>query len=425
MNRDEALERAKLLPIEAKARLRWNLQRRPTQTPPDGDWLVWLILAGRGFGKTRTGAEWLAENAWRHPGTRWAIVAPTFGDARDTCVEGESGLLHALGGEVKTWNRSLGELELVGGSKVKLFSADEPERLRGPQHHGAWCDELAAWRYPAAWDQLQFGLRLMAPDLEPRTVVTTTPKPTRLVRSLVDRSTTHVTRGSTFENEANLAPAALEELRSLYEGTRIGRQELYAELLLDTPGALWTMAMLDAEGVRVDHVPDLVRVVTAIDPAVTSGENADSTGIVTVGQDHDGDLWVLADDTTKATPEGWASVAIGAMDRWGSDRIVAEVNNGGDLVESVLRAVDRTVPYRKVTASRGKRVRAEPVAAMYEQGRVHHLPGLEDLEAQMCSWTPDGGQGSPDRLDALVWACTELGLGKRRRRGVVVSGMAA
>lgn len=419
LTRGEALARAANLPTEAKARLRWNLQRRPTQTPPDGDWLVWLILAGRGFGKTRTGAEWIAEQAWRHPGTRWAIVAPTFGDARDTCVEGDSGLLHALGGEVRTWNRSLGELELVGGSKVKLFSADEPERLRGPQHHGAWCDELAAWRYPEAWDQLQFGLRLMAPGLEPRTVVTTTPKPTKLVRSLVDRNTTHVTRGSTFENEANLAPAALEELRSLYEGTRIGRQELYAELLLDTPGALWTMAMLDADGVRVDHVPDLVRVVTAIDPAVTSGEDADETGIVTVGQDHDGDLWVLADDTTKATPEGWASVAIGAMDRHGSDRIVAEVNNGGDLVESVLRAVDRTVPYRKVTASRGKRVRAEPVAAMYEQGRVHHVRGLEELEAQMCSWTPDGGQGSPDRLDALVWACTELGLGKRRRRGVV------
>ena len=418
MNRDEALERAKLLPAEAKARLRWNLQRRPTQTPPDGDWLVWLILAGRGFGKTRTGAEWIAEQAWRHPGTRWAIVAPTFGDARDTCVEGESGLLHALGGEVRTWNRSLGELELVGGSKVKLFSADEPERLRGPQHHGAWCDELAAWRYPEAWDQLQFGLRLMAPGLEPRTVVTTTPKPTKLVRSLVDRNTTHVTRGSTFENEANLAPAALEELRSLYEGTRIGRQELYAELLLDTPGALWTMAMLDADGVRVDHVPDLVRVVTAIDPAVTSGEDADETGIVTVGQDHDGDLGVLADDTTKATPEGWASVAIGAMDRHGSDRIVAEVNNGGDLVESVLRAVDRTVPYRKVHASRGKRVRAEPVAAMYEQGRVHHVRGLEELESQMCSWTPDGGQGSPDRLDALVWACTELGLGGAGRGGL-------
>jgi phage terminase large subunit-like protein len=195
LTREQALARAANLPTEAKARLRWNLQRRPTQTPPDGDWLVWLILAGRGFGKTRTGAEWIAEQAWRHPGTRWAIVAPTFGDARDTCVEGDSGLLHALGGEVRTWNRSLGELELVGGSKVKLFSADEPERLRGPQHHGAWCDELAAWRYPEAWDQLQFGLRLVAPGLDPRTVVTTTPKPTALVRQLVDRATTHVTTG--------------------------------------------------------------------------------------------------------------------------------------------------------------------------------------------------------------------------------------
>jgi len=428
LTRDEALARAKLLPVDAKARLRWNLQRRASQTPPAGDWLIWLILAGRGFGKTRTGAEWIAEQAWRHPGTRWAIVAPTYADARDTCIEGDSGLLHALGGEVNTWNRSLGELELTNGSKVKLFSADEPERLRGPQHHGAWCDELAAWRYPDTWDQLQFGLRLVAPNLTPRTVVTTTPKPTALVRQLVDRATTHVTTGSTFENAANLAPAALDELRNLYEGTRIGRQELYAELLLDTPGALWSLAQFDTPGFRAAEadVPDLVRVVTAVDPAVTSGEDSDSTGIVTVGIDHAGDLWVLADDTCRLSPEGWASTAVGALDTWGGDRIVAEVNNGGDLVESVLRAVDRSVPYRKVHASRGKRVRAEPVAALYEQGRVHHVGVLSELEEQMCSWAPDGLGGSPDRVDALVWAVTDLAVRKSgRRRGVVATGVAA
>ena len=403
----------------------WFPRGRDTQRRPAGDWNVWLILSGRGWGKTRTGAEDLVEAAICDPGD-YAVVAPTYGDARDVCVEGPSGILAVLTRRCigHTWNRSLGEIHLANGSRIKVGSADEPDRWRGWNFRGGWCDELGAWRRPDAWTQLRLATRI---GDRPRLVVTTTPRPTKLLRELVDQDggSVHVTRGSTWENAANLSEAALEELRLRYGGTRIGRQELEGELLLDTPGALWTMAMLDADGVRVDHVPDLVRVVTAIDPAVTSGEDADETGIVTAGQDHDGDLYVLADDTTKATPEGWASVAIGAMDRHGSDRIVAEVNNGGDLVESVLRAVDRTVPYRKVTASRGKRVRAEPVAAMYEQGRVHHVRGLEELEAQMCSWTPDGGQGSPDRLDALVWACTELGLGKRRRRGVVVSGMAA
>lgn len=391
---------------------------RPEQRRPDGDWDVWLILAGRGWGKTRTGSEDLVEAAIADPGD-YAVVAPTYGDARDVCVEGPSGVLAVLTRRCigHTWNRSLGEIHLANGSRIKVGSADEPDRWRGWNFRGGWCDELGAWRRPDAWTQLRLATRI---GDRPRLVVTTTPRPTKLLRELVDQDggSVHVTRGSTWENAANLSEAALEELRLRYGGTRIGRQELEGELLLDTPGALWTMAMLDADGVRVDTVPDLVRVVTAIDPAVTSGEDADETGIVTVGQDHDGDLYVLADDTTKASPEQWASVAIGAMDRHGSDRIVAEVNNGGDLVESVLRAVDRSVPYRKVTASRGKRVRAEPVAAMYEQGRVHHVRGLEALEAQMCSWTPDGGQGSPDRLDALVWACTELGLGGAGRGGL-------
>lgn len=396
----------------------WFPRGRDTQRRPAGDWNVWLILTGRGWGKTRTGSEDLVDAAINDPGD-YAVVAPTYGDARDVCVEGPSGIISVLKRRcvAHTWNRSLGEIVLANGSRIKVGSADEPDRWRGWNFRGGWCDELGAWRRPDAWTQLRLATRI---GDRPRLVVTTTPRPTKLLKDLVDQAggSVHVTRGATWENAENLSEAALDELRQRYGGTRIGRQELEGELLLDTPGALWTMAMLDADGVRVDTVPDLVRVVTAIDPAVTSGEDADETGIVTVGQDHDGDLYVLADDTTKASPEQWASVAIGAMDRHGSDRIVAEVNNGGDLVESVLRAVDRSVPYRKVTASRGKRVRAEPVAAMYEQGRVHHVRGLEALEAQMCSWTPDGGQGSPDRLDALVWACTELGLGGAGRGGL-------
>jgi phage terminase large subunit-like protein len=400
-------------PPEHKARLRWHLQRRPSQAPPDGDWLVWLILAGRGWGKTRTGAEWLAESALRTAGSRWAVVAPTYADARDTCVEGESGLLAVLPGAVQQWNRSLGELTLSNGSRIKLFSADEPERLRGPQHHGAWCDEPASWRYGTeAWDQLQFGLRL---GDHPRTVVTGTPKPIRLVKTLAERGAPEVviTRGSTFDNAANLAPAALAELRARYEGTRLGRQELYAELLLDTPGALWTQATIDDD--RVTQAPTLTRVVTAIDPAVTSGDQSDETGIVTVGVGIDGHAYVLADRSCRLSPDGWARRTVAAHDEFEGDRIVAEVNNGGDLVERVIRTVDAAVPYRAVHASRGKRVRAEPVAALYEQHRVHHVGVFGDLEDQMCGWTPESGT-SPDRMDALVWALTDLMLGEEKRR---------
>lgn len=412
---DLAERKAKLERLaELRKRYDWANVGRPSQQEPAGDWLVWLILAGRGWGKTRTGAEWLKAHALATPGTRWAVVAPTYADARDTCVEGESGLLAVLPPDrVQQWNRSLGELTLTNGSRVKLFSADEPERLRGPQHHGAWCDEPASWRYGTeAWDQLQFGLRL---GDHPRTVVTGTPKPIRLVKELAARGEPEVviTRGSTFDNEANLAPAALAELRARYEGTRLGRQELYAELLLDTPGALWTQASIDVD--RVEKAPTLTRVVTAIDPAVTAGEDSDETGIVVVGLGVDGHAYVLADRSCRTSPDGWARRAVAAHDEFEGDRIVAEVNNGGDLVERVVRTVDATVPYRAVRASRGKRVRAEPVAALYEQHRVHHVGGLGDLEDQMCSWTPESGD-SPDRMDALVWALTDLMLGEERRR---------
>lgn len=689
MDRHERL--AKLQRLAYLRRFDWARHARPDQRPPDNDgWLVWLILAGRGWGKTRTGAEWIKQQALAHPGSRWAVVAPTYADARDTCIEGESGILAVLPEDrVDTWNRSLGELVLANGSRVKLFAAEQPDRLRGPQHHGAWCvaaevpvltargdvpiadvrpgdlvatrrgwkrvlaaqrtrqaaavvtvrtasgrevrctpdhpiladnawrdagtlthgatlsacsttdhpptgtgtasagttttapaataappaspshkpsgptstapsptattsttstatrptttprtspsstaastatatpprtaasrpaplpapsrcgllapptpgsastaapptspdprtartagptaapaldavasvrpsgwadvydltvedahefyaggvlvhncDELAAWRYPEAWDQLQFGLRLG--DV-PRTVVTTTPRPTTLVRDLAGRPDVHVTRGATFDNADNLSAAALAELRNRYEGTRLGRQELYGELLDDVPGALWTAATIDAA--RVPTLPDsgVARVVTAIDPAVTSSEDSDLTGIVTAAvSDHgwcpicgplDGGVrhgFVVADDSTRATPDGWCRTAVAAYDRWSGDRIVGEVNNGGDLIETVLRTVDPSVPFRKVTATRGKRVRAEPVAALYEQGRIHHVGALVDLEDQLCSWTPEA-PGSPDRMDALVWAITDLlvdDAGRGRRR-VVRSGAAA
>lgn len=407
---------ARLQRLEYLLPFSWSRHARPEQLAPDGDWLVWLILAGRGWGKTRTGAEWVKDRALAEPGTRWAVVAPTYADARDTCIEGESGLLSVLPADrVETWNRSLGELVLTNGSRIKLFSADEPERLRGPQHHGAYCDEIASWRYPDAWDQLQFGLRL---GDHPRTVVTTTPKPVRLVKALAARPDVVVTRGSTFDNAANLSAAALTELRNRYEGTRIGRQELYGELFEDTPGALFDPAVIAEH--RVGVTPDLARTVVAIDPAVTSGEDADLTGIVAAGVTdpgwcpHCGPLetgvrhaFVLADRSCRETPMGWCRTAIDLHDLLAGDRVIAETNNGGDLVETTLRSVDQSVPFRKVTATRGKRVRAEPVAALYEQGRVHHVGVFAELEDQLCSWTPDAG-GSPDRMDALVWALTDL-----------------
>lgn len=377
---------------------------RMNQRTPAGEWFAWLILAGRGWGKTRTGAEDMASYANEYPDARLAVVAATAAAARDICVEGESGLLRIIPSPlVDVWNRSLGELVLKNGSRFKLFSADEPDRLRGYQHHRAWCDELASWRYPNAWDQLLLGLRLGS---DPRVVVTTTPRPVALVRGLLGQANVHVTRGSTFENRANLAPAALAQLKARYENTRLGRQELEGELLDDVPGALWQRNQLD--GLRVKDMPDMQRVVVAIDPAVTSGEDSDETGIVVCGRGIDGHGYVLADRTCRLSPDGWARRATTAYEQFKADRIIAEVNNGGDLVERVIRTVGSTYPYRAVRASRGKLTRAEPVAALYEQGRIHHVGGFPELEDQMCAYTPDGYDGSPDRVDALVWALTDL-----------------
>lgn len=382
---------------------------RQNQLPPRGEWSYWLLQAGRGFGKTRTGAEWLAWEMEKKPDTRWAIVAPTYADARDTCVEGESGLLRCLAHEnIDDWKRSLGELILKNGSRAKLFAAEEPDRLRGPQHHGAWCDELSSWRYEDAWDQLLFGLRL---GDHPRVLVSTTPKPNPLTRRLITDPRTVITRGSTFDNAANLAASALETLRAKYEGTRLGRQELFAELLDDVPGALWTRATIEKARWDAHRSPPLLsRIVIGVDPSGSDGETGDSQGIIAAGVDRAGLGYVLEDGTIRGSPDEWGKRVVRLFDDHEADTIVAERNFGGEMVRSVIQSQRRNVPVKLVTASRGKVVRAEPVAALYEQGKIKHMRPMAELEDQMVNMTGDGfvGMGSPDRVDALVWAITEL-----------------
>lgn len=400
----------------------WEHWARPEQLTPPGAWNVWLILSGRGWGKTRTAAEDMKAYGLRHKQSRLAVIAPTYADARDTCIEGDSGLLNILPQHtILNWNRSLGELVLTNGTRYKLFSADQPERLRGPQHHRAWFDELCAARFAEeTWTQMMFGLRL---GTHPQVVVTTTPKRGhKFLKKLVGRPDVHVTRGDTFDNARNLAAETLASLRALYGDTAIGRQELYGELLEDVEGALWNSDLLEAT--RVSTHPDLTRIVVAIDPAVTAEEHSDETGIVVAGIDRDGHGYVLADRSLRGSPHTWAQVAVGEYLAWHADRIVAEVNNGGDMVEHVIRGVAKemqvSVAYKQVRASRGKHLRAEPVSALYEQGRVHHVGLLPLLEDQMCSWEPLPGMPSPDRLDALVWALTELMVGHTAIGGVAV-----
>jgi phage terminase large subunit-like protein len=384
----------------------WRFWARPSQLPPEGNWRIWLLLAGRGFGKTRSGAEWVRAQVESGAAGRIALVAPTAADARDVMVEGASGLLAvAPPGEQPHYEPSKRRLTWRNGAVATLFSADEPERLRGPQFDAAWCDELAAWRYPAAWDMLMLGLRL---GNQPRVVVTTTPKPVRLIRALLQARDCVVTRGATRENAENLAPSFLAAITQQYAGTRLGRQELEAELLEDVPGALWSRETIERG--RVAAAPSLARIVVAIDPAVSSGERADETGIVVAGLGEDGHGYVLEDRSGRYRPHEWAGQAIAAFHAHAADRIVAETNNGGDMVETTLRMVDAAIPYKPVHAASGKIARAEPVAALYEQNRTHHVGAFPALEDQMCAFLGSGalGQSSPDRVDALVWALSEL-----------------
>lgn len=402
------------------ARQEWLGLARPDQLPPEGPWTTWVLKAGRGAGKTRTGAEEVSWSATQRS-ERWALVAPTNNDVRKTCYEGESGLLAVVPKSLmldynrtslEMWIKPLDmDVSLSGSEPSYLvgYSAEEPERLRGPQHHGAWCDELAAWRYlQDTWDMLEFTLRL---GDNPRTIVTTTPKPNRVLRELMEDAGTVITEASTFDNAANLPKKFLDKLRDKYEGTRLGRQELYAEVLGDNPYALWQMDVID--DARVSVAPELTRIVVAVDPPVTTGDDADECGMVVAGKDKAGHFYVLDDATTQGmTPEGWGSRAISRYRAYDADCIVAETNNGGDLIESLMNNIDDTVPVRQVKATRGKVVRAEPIAAMYEQGRVSHVGHMSDLEGQMVEFTTDFDKKtmgySPDRVDALVWALTML-----------------
>ena len=358
-------------------------------------------MAGRGWGKTRVGAEFINSEVKAGHARHVSLIAKTPADARDVMIEGESGLLPIS----PPWFKPLYEpskrrITWPNGAAATIFSSADPDQLRGPQCSLAWGDEIRTWHYPTeTWDNLMFGLRL---GEHPRVVATTTPMPIQLIRSLVASPTTAITRGTSYENRANLAPSFYSQIVTKYAGTRLGRQEINAELLEDVPGALW-----HRKDIRYKLAPDMVRVVVAIDPAVTSSEGADETGIVVAGKGIDGNYYVLADRSCRTSPDGWARRAIQAYRDFKADRIIGEVNNGGEMVELTLRTVDRNIPYKAVHASRGKQVRAEPISALYEQGHVSHTQPFPELEDQLCIWTPESGD-SPDRLDSLVWAITEL-----------------
>lgn len=404
----------------ALAALPWMFEfwALPHQLPPEGAWRSWVIMGGRGAGKTRAGAEWVrtqVEGAGpRDPGQagRVALVGETLDQVREVMIFGPSGILAVSPPDRRPeWQAGRRRLIWPNGAVAEVYSAHEPDSLRGPQFDAAWVDELAKWKKgQETWDMLQFALRL---GNQPRQVVTTTPQNVAVLKAILRNPSTVVTHAPTEANRAYLAASFLEEVRNRYRGTRLERQELDGVLLEDAEGALWTSAMLEA--CRVAEAPRLDRVVVAVDPPVTGGAHSDECGIVVVGVVMDGPpqdwvAYVLEDATIAgASPDGWARAAVAACHRHRAERIVAEVNQGGDLVARVLRAVDGGIPYRAVRATRGKVARAEPVAALYEQGRVRHVGGFAALEDQMCRMSPQGyqGQGSPDRVDALVWAMTE------------------
>ena len=389
------------------------------QLAPEGDWRAWVIMGGRGAGKTRAGAEWVrrmveggtpsAPGRAMHVG----LVGETYDQAREVMVFGQSGIMACTPPDRRpTWNGSRRRLEWPNGASAQVFSAQDAEALRGPQFDAVWADEMAKWpKAQEAWDMIQFCLRL---GESPRACVTTTPRNVTALRDLLALDSTVVTKAPTEANRAWLAASFLEEVKARYAGTRLGRQELGGELLEDEAGALWTREGIERG--RISVAGEMSRIVVAVDPPVTSKGGSDACGIVVAGVDTRGEPseWVatVLEDASvgRASPKRWAEAAVAAYRRWGADRIVAEVNQGGELVEAVIRQVDGTVPYRSVHASRGKVKRAEPVAALYEQGRVRHLRGLADLEDQMCRMTVRGyaGRGSPDRVDALVWALTDL-----------------
>jgi phage terminase large subunit-like protein len=399
----------------------WDFWARPGQIAPDrGEWRTWLILAGRGFGKTRAGAEWVRAHAEQDGRMRIALVAATIGEGRAVMIEGESGLLGiAPPGRRPSYEPSLRRLTWANGAQAFLYSAAEPESLRGAQHHHGWADEIAKWPMgQAAWDNLAMGLRLGS---RPRIVATTTPRPVPLVRALVGAKGVVVTRGGTHDNLAHLPPAYLAAMNDAYGDTRLGRQELGGELIEEIEGALWSRALI--ERCRAREVPERVRVVIGVDPPAGASAASDACGIVVAALGADGAGYVIEDASIQgASPDGWARAVAEAALRHGADRVIAEANNGGAMVESVLRGADGVLPIRLVHATQGKVARAEPIAALYERGRVFQVGAIPELEDEMAGLIVGGGYAgpgrSPDRADALVWALTELLLGRRGRPGM-------
>ena len=393
----------------------WRLGAHRFQIKPADKWRGWMLKAGRGAGKTRTGAQDAVEYCLDNPGARYAIIAPTQGDVRTVCFEGDSGVLSVMRdmGIEFHWRASKLEAEMGNGSIMFGYSAEKPDRLRGPQFHRAWCDELAAWKdaplgdaLGTTFNNLSMGLRL---GDDARMIITTTPKRVALVREILARDDFVTTNGTTYDNIANLSPNFADALKR-YEGTHIGRQELMGEMIDDVEGALWTIEMIDQD--RIHNTAPAERIVVAIDPP----GGATEAGIVAAGLTHRcvcGEpgvhAYVYADRSLKGSPDEWARTAVNLYHNLSADRIVAEINYGGDMVEKVVRSVEPNIPYTAVRATRGKLIRAEPIAALYEQHRVHHIGAFADLESEMTTWTPEE-VWSPNRLDALVWALTELGL---------------
>lgn len=402
-------QRAEIVQILETYEHDWDRLARDKQRIPDGRWRTWLILAGRGFGKTRTGAETVRRWVNRYPYVN--LIGATVDDARDIMIEGESGILAICpNSERPRYLKNDRQLVWPNGAKSLIFTADEPERLRGKQHMKVWCDELASWRYPESWVQMRLGLRL---GDNPQAVVTTTPKPLEILRKLSKDKTTHVTLGTTYENRSNLAADFFADIVSQYEGTRLGRQELHAEFLDDVEGALWSHDMIERKRVKVK--PDSFRrIVVAVDPSGSAKKEADEAGIVVAGlapcrctgtEELHG--FVLQDLSGRYSPADMGAKAVKAYHDWDADRVVAEDNFGGQIIDDLIHLIDKTVPYKAVHASRGKIVRAEPVAALYERGRVHHVGMHGKLEDELCTYTPQEPK-SPGRMDALVWALTDL-----------------
>lgn len=396
---------------------RWPFWARPDQLPPPGEWTTWLCLSGRGWGKTRVATEWVRMQVESGQASRIALVGETAADVRDVMVRGDSGFLSCS----PPWFRpkyigSRRRLEWPNGAYALLFNATEPDQLRGPQFDCAAVDELAKFEYAqATWDMLQFGMRLGA---HPRQIVTTTPRPIKTLLSIMRDPGTVLTTGSTFDNRENLAPTFLDTIRRRYEGTRLGRQELYADVLDDTPGALWTRAQLDRS--LVTRLPPMKRVVIGVDPSISSSEDADAAGIVCAGLGSDNRYYILEDGTREqATPDQWGKAVVKMFDSQHADRVAAEKNQGGEMVGFVVATAAQalraqgtrpssTINVHLVSAKRSKYLRAEPVSALYEQGRVSHAAPFPSLEDEMCTYVPGNSQDSPNRLDAMVYAVTDL-----------------